>query len=100
MAKQPTITQYLLSTWLLIIDEFNELYKNLDTFELKKISDVKFNEMDITVRLGYPFRQMVHYTVGDIKDRSKDAAKSNHDLYIESKNFKIGSCPSQLICYL
>lgn len=39
--------------------------------------------MDIIVRIGYPFKQMVHYTVGEgYKGVSK---KVNHDLYIESK---------------
>ena len=42
--------------------------------------------MDITVRIGYPFKQTVHYTVGDNK---KNGIKVNHDLFIESKDFKI-----------
>ena len=84
--NKPTINQYLLSTCLFIIDELNEQYKDLSKDELKLVSDEKFNEMDITVRLGYPFKQMVHYTVGDIKKRG---AKINHDLYVESKDFKI-----------
>lgn len=63
------------------------MYTNYTKAELKKIADVKFNEMDIAVRIGYPFRQMVHYTVGDKKD--KGAPKSNHDLFVESKDFKI-----------
>ena len=25
----------------------------------------RFNEMDITVRVGYPFKQTVHYTAGE-----------------------------------
>lgn len=84
--KEPTIDQYLLSTCLFIIDELNEQYSRLSRDELKKIADEKFNEMDITVRLGYPFKQMVHYTVGD---KEKGENKINHDLYIESKDFKI-----------
>lgn len=84
--KKPSISQYLLSTCLFIIDELNEQYGSLSKDELKKIADDKFNEMDITVRLGYPFRQMVHYTVGD---KTKRGSKVNHDLYIESKDFKI-----------
>jgi hypothetical protein len=87
MIKEPSISQYLLSTCLFIIDEFNEMYANYTKPELKKIADIKFNEMDIAVRIGYPFRQMVHYTVGDKKD--KGASKSNHDLFVESKDFKI-----------
>lgn len=84
--KQPSISQYLLSTCLYTIDEFNEQYGHLTKDELKIIADEKFNEMDITVRLGYPFKQMVHYTVGDVK---KKGSKVNHDLYVESKDFKV-----------
>ena len=83
--KQPTIEQYLLSTCLFTIDELNEQYGKLFKEELKRVADEKFNEMDITVRLGYPFKQMVHYTVGD----SGRGNKMNHDLFVESKDFKI-----------
>lgn len=84
--KTPSISQYLLSTCLYTIDELNEQYGRLTKEELKSIADDKFNEMDITVRLGYPFKQMVHYTVGDAKPKG---SKVNHDLYVESKEFKI-----------
>lgn len=84
--KTPSISQYLLSTCLYTIDELNEQYGRLTKEELKTIADDKFNEMDITVRLGYPFKQMVHYTVGDAKPKG---SKVNHDLYVESKEFKI-----------
>lgn len=84
--KTPSISQYLLSTCLFTIDELNEQYKNISIDELKSVADDKFNEMDITVRLGYPFKQMVHYTVGDAKPKF---SKVNHDLYVESKDFKI-----------
>lgn len=84
--NQPTISQYLLSTCLFTIDELNEQYKGLSKDELKKVANEKFNEMDITVRLGYPFKQMVHYTVGDNK---RGGSKVNHDLFVESKDFKI-----------
>ena len=84
--KQPTISQYLLSTCLYTIDEFNERYGHLSKEDLKKIADEKFNEMDITVRLGYPFKNTVHYTVGDTKQRG---SKVNHDLFVESKDFKV-----------
>lgn len=84
--KQPTISQYLLSTCLYTIDEFNERYSHFSKEELKKIADEKFNEMDITVRLGYPFKNTVHYTVGDMKQKG---SKVNHDLFVESKDFKV-----------
>ncbi len=83
--REPTIAQYLLSTCLFTIDELNEQYRKLTREELKRIADIKFNEMDITVRLGYPFKQIVHYTVGDKEKRTK----INHDLYVEAKDFKI-----------
>ena len=87
MLKQPSISQYLISTCLFVIDELNDKYKELDKPALKEIADLKFNEMDITVRIGYPFRQMAHYTVGD--KEKKGLAKSNHDIFIEQKDFKI-----------
>lgn len=83
----PTIDQYLLSTCLFIIDEFNGLYKDIEKKKLKHIADEEYNEMDICVRIGYPFRQMAHYTVGDSK--KVKAFKSNHDIYISSKDFMI-----------
>lgn len=84
--ENPSIEKYLLSTCLFTIDEFNEKYDSLSKDELKKIADNNYNEMDICVKIGYPFSN-VHYTVGDDKDDNKN--KSNHDLYIKSKNFKI-----------
>lgn len=84
--RTPSISQYLLSTCLYTIDDLNEQYGGLSREELKVVADDKFNEMDITVRLGYPFKQMVHYTVGDGK---RKGSKVNHDLYVESKDFKI-----------
>ena len=58
----PTIDQYLVANCLYMIDEFNMLYKGWNKPELKIEADEKFNEMDITVRLGYPFKQNAHYT--------------------------------------
>lgn len=81
MSPFPKINQYLLSTCLFIIDEFNDKYQNIGKDELKNIADDKFNEMDICVRIGYPFRQMAHYTVGDNKVKAK--SKINHDIYVE-----------------
>lgn len=83
----PTISQYLVSTCLFTIDELNEQYKSLDKEQLKIIADKEFNEMDITVRLGYPFKQMVHFTTSG--EKRKKGSKVNHDLYVRSKDFKI-----------
>lgn len=84
---QPVINQYLLSTCLFIIDDLNMSFKLYEMPELKKVADEKFNEMDIVVRVGYPFKQMVHYTVGE--SGNTNGVKINHDLFIESKDFKI-----------
>lgn len=84
---KPTIEQYLLSTCLFTIDELNLVYKDLEKTELKKIADTQFNEMDITVRIGYPFRELVRYTIGE-RFNSK-SRKTNHDLFVESKDFKV-----------
>ena len=84
---EPRIDQYLLSTCLFIIDDLNTSYQNYSKKDLKEIADTKFNEMDPIVRIGYPFKQMVQYTVGEgYKGVSK---KVNHDLYIETKKFKV-----------
>ncbi|WP_373215703.1 hypothetical protein [Ruminococcus sp. 5_1_39BFAA] len=64
------------------------MYRGYDFERLKKEADEKFNEMDITVRLGYPFKQNVHYTAGE-SSRVKKAQKINHDLYTEQRDFKI-----------
>ncbi len=84
----PTIDQYLVANCLYVIDEFNMLYKGWGKPELKNEADEKFNEMDITVRLGYPFKQNAHYTAGE-SGRLKKAQKINHDLYIGQRDFKI-----------
>lgn len=83
----PTIDQYLLSTCLFIIDEFNNMYNNTSNEELKIIADNRYNEMDICVQIGYPFKQMAHYTSSD--QRNLGASKERHDIYVESKDFKI-----------
>lgn len=80
----PTISQYLLSTCLFAIDDFNSAYNDLSKDDLKFISDKKYNELDITVKLGYPFRQMVNY---GFDDKKCQGYKTNHDLFVESKDF-------------
>ena len=85
---KPSISQYLVSACLLIIDELNEQYSVLDRKSLLKIANDKFNELDIAVRIGYPFKQMAHYQV-KVNNNDKNSPKSNHDIYIESKDFLI-----------
>lgn len=86
--RKPTIDQYLVANCLYIIDEFNILYRGWEQQKLKKEADENFNEMDIIVRLGYPFKQNAHYTVGE-SNSVKKAQKVNHDLYISQRDFKI-----------
>lgn len=86
--QEPTIDKYLVATCLSIIDEFNILYEGYDKKALKKIADEKYNEMDITVRIGFPFKNNVHYTVGE-GVKAKKEQKINHDLYVDKKDFKI-----------
>ena len=82
------IQQYLVAVCLFTIDEFNTMYQGYEKDKLKSLADKKFNEMDITVRMGYPFKQLAHYTVGE-NARIKKQLKINHDIYIEQKKFKI-----------
>ena len=86
--KQPSIDKYLVATCLSIIDEFNIMYEGYDKKALKKIADEKYNEMDITVRIGFPFKNNVHYTVGE-GGKAKKTQKINHDLYVDRKDYKI-----------
>ncbi len=83
--RVPSIDQYLVATCLHIIDEFNEQYKGLEPKTIVDVANNKFNEMDITVRLGYSFRNLAHFTVGD----RSSSTKKNHDIFIEAKDFKI-----------
>lgn len=81
--KKPSIDQYLVANCLFIIDEFNILYRGYNKGNLKREADEKFNEMDITVRIGYPFKQNAHYTVGE-SSKTKKEQKINHDLFAYS----------------
>ena len=87
MSKRATIEQYLLATGLHMIDEFNEKFKDITKEELKNIADKNYNEMDMIVRVGYPFKETVHYSMGDSKKNSEQ--KRAHDLIIESKDYQI-----------
>lgn len=86
--KEPTVDQYLIADCLCIIDEFNIMYKDYNLKQLKKEADEKFNEMDITVRIGYPFKQTAHYTAGE-SNTKKQVQKINHDICVEQRGFKI-----------
>lgn len=85
---EPPINQYLVANCLYTIDELNILFNSYDESKLKKEADEKFNEMDINVRLGYPFRNTVHYAARK-NNTTKKSQKINHDLFVEQKNFQI-----------
>lgn len=85
---EPGINQYLVANCLSIIDEFNMLYQDYTKDKLKKIADEEYNEMDITVRIGYPFKQTAHYTAGE-SSRIRKENKIHHDIYVEQNDFKI-----------
>ncbi|SCB77393.1 hypothetical protein GA0061094_0417 [[Bacillus] enclensis] len=79
--KQATIDQYLISNCLFIIDEFNERFNYVnDKSELKDIADSGFSEADLTVRLGYPFRQMAKFNM---------QGPDTRDIIVDSKDFLI-----------
>ncbi|XNN69446.1 hypothetical protein ACLM2U_16945 [Bacillus pumilus] len=79
--KQATIDQYLISNCLFIIDEFNERFNQVkDKSELKIIANSGFSEADLTVRLGYPFRQMAKFNM---------QGPDTRDIVVDSKEFLI-----------
>lgn len=79
--KQPTIDQYLISNCLFIVDEFNDRFTSVTTKDaLKEIADNGFSEADLTVRLGYPFRQMAKFNM---------QGPDTRDIIVESKDFLI-----------
>ena len=61
---------------MLIIDEFNEKYKNCSEEKLRDISDLKISEADLVVSVGYPFRQMATFNMQG----------KSQDIVIESKD--------------
>ena len=87
MSEKPAIDQYLIAICQLIIDEFNVLYADKSKDQLNNIANDKFTETDLVVRIGYPFKQMAHYTRGE--GGNDKATKTNHDLVVESKDFMI-----------
>lgn len=72
--REPIIDQYLIADCLFIIDEFNIMYRDYGLEQLKREADERYNEMDMTVRIGYPFKQTAHYTAGE-SNRLKKAQK-------------------------
>jgi hypothetical protein len=98
--KNPTIDQYLVSNCLFIVDEFNERFKTNTKEELKEIADSGFSEADLTVRLGYQFRQMAKFNMQGPDTR--DIIVDSKDFLIEVKflrNFKSKSGTSNKIMW-
>lgn len=89
--NKPTIDQYLISTCLFSIDQFDEMYAAESKDSLKVIADNLYNEMDITVKLGFPFGLLAHYTKATGKGKKSDTGdfKINHDIHVLSKDFQI-----------
>lgn len=86
--EKPRIEEYLRIICSIIIDEMNQVYNGYDIEQLKEVSSDDFNEMDLTVLMGYPFRQNARYTGNENKSKSKNV-KENYDLYIKTRGFKI-----------
>lgn len=91
--SKPTIEQYLISTCLFTIDQFDEMYLTESQDDLKPIANNTYNEMDITVKLGLPFGLLAHYTTatgkGEAKPEAAPGFKTNHDIHVPSKDFQI-----------
>ena len=85
---KPRIEEYLRIICSIIIDEMNQVYGGHDNGQLKKIASVDFNELDLTVLMGYPFRQNARYTGNENKSKRTNR-KENYDLFIKTSGFKI-----------
>jgi len=82
----PGIEQYLLSTCLFVIDDFNEKYADCkDKAELKLEAMERFTEADLVVRIGYPFRQMARFVMQSSKGKNEDG----NDIIVDSKGFRV-----------
>ncbi|MEC0282311.1 hypothetical protein [Terribacillus saccharophilus] len=80
MKESPSIDQYLISTCLFIVDEFNEKFKDVDKTSLKEVADSGYSEADLIVRLGYPFRQMAKFNM---------QGPDKRDIVVDEKDFQI-----------
>lgn len=84
MINKPRIDQYLISTCLFIVDEFNQQFRNTDKTELKKIANEEFTEADLSFRIGMPFRHMAYFENG-----KKQGTLAKTDIFIKEKDFRI-----------
>lgn len=81
MGMKPTIEEYLRITCQLVIDEFNEEYRALDSKEeLRKIANEQFSLLDMCNRIGGVFKTKVHYKGNNIIVNNNDFNISLHYL--------------------
>lgn len=81
-----TIDRYFIIICQIIIDEYNTTYRNFTAEQLKEQADDLTSEMDLTARMGNPFRQLAHFTVADRKDDVDP--KANHDIDVTATNYR------------
>ena len=86
--EKPRIEEYLKIICSIIIDEMNQVYNGYDREELKEAASQDFNELDLTVLMGYPFRHNARYTGNENKSKQRNE-KANYDLFIKTRGFKI-----------
>ncbi|GIN96130.1 hypothetical protein J6TS1_20000 [Siminovitchia terrae] len=85
MSREPKIEQYLVSTCLLVIDEFNHQFRFVESKEeLELIANNEFNETDLAFKIGFPFKQMAYF-----ENKEKRGNLPKTDIYIKEKDFKI-----------
>lgn len=81
MGVKPTIEEYLKIACQLVIDEFNEEYRQIDSKEeLRKIANEQFSLLDMCNRIGGIFKTKVHYRVNNIIVNNNDFNISLHYL--------------------
>ena len=85
---KPKIEEYLRIICSIIIDEMNQVYSGYDKEQLKEAASEDFNELDLTVLMGYPFRHNARYTGNENKSKRTNR-KENYDLFIKTRKFKI-----------
>ena len=69
-------------------EQYKEVFVGDNAKQNLKISvNERLSETDLSMRLGHPFRQLAHYNVVD--STITDGVKKNHDLFIESKKYKV-----------
>lgn len=75
-----SIVNYFDSTCRIIIDEFNFIFKGMETTEMEEYANQKFCEADLAFRLGNPFRNMARYTLQGTKGK---------DIIVDYKEFEV-----------